>query len=86
MSLTRRFTSCSCCSGLGSGSSFDKSGSVGAERVTCLPYRFMSGKCGLVVGDIIKRRFGMYGGVVDEFQGQDGTDSNGSIVNVFVSS
>ena len=84
MSLTREFTFCACCSGLGSGSSFNKSGPVGAGRVTYLLYRSMSGKCGLVVGDIMKCQSGMDRGAFDEFQGRGGADSNGSKVNIFV--
>ena len=52
-----------------------------------LQVRLDGSKCdriGLLFGDSIKRRFGMYGGVSDKFQGRGGVDSNGSNVNVLV--
>ena len=66
------------------GSSFDKSGSVGFGSLTGAPDGSKCDRIGLLVGDVIKRRFGMYGGVSDKFQGRGGADSNGSNVNVFV--
>ena len=84
--MTRELTFCAYCSGLGSGSSFDKSGSVGTGRVTGAPDGLRLGRCGLLVGDFIKRQYGIYGGILEGFQGQGGADSNGSKVNIFVSS
>ena len=65
-------------------SSFDRSGSVGVGSLTGALDGSKSGRCGLLVGDVIKRRFGMYGGVFDKFQGRGGADSNESNENVFV--